>query len=148
MKERFWSKVDTGSSDECWEWQAHTHEKGYGQFKLDGQMRWAHRVARELCGGPIPDDYYVLHECDNPACVNPNHLYVGDQQDNMDDMVERGRSNEGEEHQNSKLTEDDVKEMLDKADDETNTALADEYGVHRSTVSEIVNGKRWSHLQK
>lgn len=87
--DRFWSKVD--KSGDCWEWTACRTRAGYGQFKSDGRLHRAHRLAWALTNGPIPEGKHVLHRCDNPGCVNPDHLFLGSHQDNMDDMSNKGR---------------------------------------------------------
>ena len=86
---RFWDKVD--KTGECWIWTAYTKTDGYGQFKFDGKMRGAHRMAWLLTNGEIPDGMLVCHTCDNPSCVNPNHLFLGTNQDNADDKMNKGR---------------------------------------------------------
>lgn len=88
--QRFFEKVSWTESG-CHEWTAGRFEKGYGVFRNDGRNLRAHRVAYEIAFGPIPDGMLVLHKCDNPACVNPDHLFVGSQKDNMQDMVKKGR---------------------------------------------------------
>lgn len=91
---RFWSKALVPSGPhgdrECWPWQAST-AKGYGQFKVRGELRRAHQVAYEIARGPVPDGMQVLHSCDNPLCVNPKHLSAGTHQDNMIEKRDRGR---------------------------------------------------------
>jgi len=78
----FWHKVARGKEDECWEWQA-CLTRGYGYFYADGTNWRAHRYAWYITHGSIPNNVYVLHKCDNPQCVNPNHLFLGNQSDNM-----------------------------------------------------------------
>lgn len=90
---RFYEKVRKAES--CWEWEAAINSSGYGQIKYNGSMKLAHRVSYELEMGCIPRGKYVLHKCDNPRCVKVDHLYIGTQQDNMNDMVLRKRGNPG-----------------------------------------------------
>jgi hypothetical protein len=88
---RFWSKVDRRGPEECWPF-SRVHDPGYGQFWLTPtQPVGAHRMAWELTNGPVPAGAYVLHRCDNRPCCNPGHLFLGTHQDNMDDMVHKGR---------------------------------------------------------
>lgn len=90
MPFRFWDKVLIG--DECWVWQAGIKpHNGYGAFSLNGREMVAHRVAWLLCHGEIPDGLRVLHHCDNPPCVRPDHLFLGTQKDNVLDAVAKGR---------------------------------------------------------
>lgn len=86
---RFESKFVKGHKDDCWEWLGKVF--GYGKFAIGSKYRRSHRLAYVLYVGAIPRGLFVLHSCDNRCCVNPNHLWVGTQQDNMDDMVTKGR---------------------------------------------------------
>lgn len=98
-EERFWAKVDKSDPDGCWIWTASTFtdRNGYGKFNaaippVSNKTVYAHRFSYEMTNGPIPDGLFVLHKCDNPPCVNPAHLHLGTQADNMREMVERGRT--------------------------------------------------------
>lgn len=94
---RFWSKVQKSEDPEgCWLWTGALNEKGYGFFKVEPKQLKAHRFAYEQFVGPIPEGLQVNHHCDNPACVRPDHLYVGTQQENRQDAVRRGRTATGE----------------------------------------------------
>lgn len=97
LAERFWEKVE--KTDGCWLWTASLTNKGYGEFRLNEPSPiLAHRVAYELAHGPIPPGLFVCHHCDNPPCVRPDHLFLGTQKDNAQDMVRKGR------HANTKKT--------------------------------------------
>jgi hypothetical protein len=91
LAKRFWSKVKIGNSEECWPWQGTKTPEGYGQFLLDGKMRYAHRVSFLLFTGAWAENY-TLHDCDNPPCCNPLHLYDGTQRENIRQAEERGRN--------------------------------------------------------
>lgn len=87
--ERFWSKVD--KSGDCWEWVGYLNEKGYGKFRLNNKLQRAHRISYALKYGAIPEGMLVCHRCDNPKCVNPEHLFIGTTTDNARDSISKGR---------------------------------------------------------
>lgn len=146
VEDWFWSHVDRGEPGECWRWQSSTSESGHGRFHF-----YAHRFALLLQGEDI-EGSLVCHRCDNPWCVNPDHLYVGTCSDNLKDMYERGQRDtpQGEEHPNAYLSEEDVREIQRRYADGgvTQGDLASEYGVHQTTVSRIVKGSMWPHLSE
>lgn len=142
IEDAFWEKVDKKSSDECWEWIASIQADGYGNFK--GKL--AHRVSWELANGEIIKGLCVCHKCDNPACVNPNHLFLGTQLDNMRDMVSKGRGHDhhGENNPKAKLTEKDVFQIHRlKNSGVSNREIANDFGVTSTTISYILAGKTW-----
>lgn len=153
-KERFWAKVAKGRSDECWLWTACLHKFGYGLIYVNHSSEGAHRVSWLIHNNTIPDGMSVLHNCpggDNPACVNPAHLWLGTQADNMKDRSAKGRCNpaRGQQHQDRmrqcaargdnhvccKLKTDDCLDILNlRKQGWSYRALADLFGVARSTI--------------
>ena len=83
-KERLLNKVSIDKEPGCWNWKASIIKDGYGQFKFEGKMEDAHRVSYKVFIGPIPENLHVLHKCDNPSCINPDHLFLGTQRDNAE----------------------------------------------------------------
>jgi hypothetical protein len=146
FKERFWAQVDRRNPDECWLWKGYIGSRGYGYVKRDYRTLLAHRVSYQMAFGSA-DGLSVCHRCDTPACVNPNHLFLGTAQDNSDDMCAKGRSPrpQGEKHGCSKLKAADV--VAIRQSDERGKDLAKRYGVTPSTISNIRHGKSWSHIQ-
>jgi hypothetical protein len=104
---------------------------------------YAHRASYEGHRGPIPDGMFVCHTCDNPGCINPDHLFLGTPADNTADMMEKGRSGRGE-RKGGRFTEDDVRAILQS--DERHSALAQRYGVSQSHIHQIKHRKIWSHV--
>ncbi len=147
-EERFWGKVDRGDEDECWEWHGARTTDGYGIFTIDRDDIRAHRYSMEIHDYELGEKQ-VNHHCDNKPCVNPAHLYVGTQTENMEDAWERididPPGHPGESNPNSKLSESDVREIRDRyADGEvTQTALANEYGVSQFAIGTIVRRETW-----
>lgn len=143
-KERFWSKVDIKSEEECWPWKDHLNSRGYGQIAVHDQgvqdKLMAHRVAKTLSlGEEIPSNKVTMHTCDNPPCCNPEHLVVGTQQENMDDMVDKSRSVTSFGH--AKLDWEDVESI--RGSRLSGKALAHNYEVSKGTISDIRNNKIW-----
>ncbi len=153
IEERFWPKVRKGGPEECWEWLASKYPGGYGAFGVRGTgSRPAHRVAWMLVNGDIDNGLEVCHRCDTPACVNPAHLFLGTHQDNMTDMVTKGRSRSGmygEAHTSAKLTEQGVVDIRRRyaAGGVSQQFLADEYGVSQAVISHVVLRRTWKTVR-
>jgi len=144
---RFWRHVD--KSETCWTWNASCNTKGYGMFKCtDRKIRLAHRVAWELVNGAINDGLFVLHHCDNPSCVRLDHLFLGTNQDNMIDMMQKRR-------QTYKLTREQVENIRSRCVvvqgrirhrfiGTSVRSLSSEFGVSRPTIERILRRDIWA----
>lgn len=152
---RFWPKVVFPQGFEgCWMWASALTRKGYGRFQVgrghdDRRQVQAHRFAWELFNGPIPRGLVLCHRCDTPPCVNPGHLFLGTQADNVVDMVTKGRhrhgSVAGEAHPGAKLTAIDVAELRSRRrQGEHLRSLASAYGVSVTQVGRIVREESWA----
>lgn len=132
-----------GGPDACWPWVGALSRIGYGQFGLNRRSVVAHRAAYEYAHGPFPAHLKVLHKCDNRACQNPSHLFLGTQADNVADMVAKGRERKarGERHPHAKLTAACVAAI--RADSRPQAVIAKDYGVVQTTISRIKLGQAW-----
>ena len=151
VADRFWPKVIV-NDDGCWGWSASFDRNGYAQMSRGGRsegMTRASRVSWEIHNGPIPVGLWVLHHCDNPVCSRPDHLYLGDQKDNMRDAKRRGRLSTGSSHPvprgnahwKAKLTDDQVVEIRRlRGEGIGSTDLASRYGVSRTHIKRIARG--------
>ena len=136
---------------ECREWiSKHKCPFGYGFISFYGKLKRSHRVAWTVWKGPIPKGMWVLHKCDNPKCINIEHLFLGNRQDNIDDMMKKNRNRhlKGEENGTSKLHENDVLEIrkLLKNDSPNISQIARKYSVSRHCIKCIGRGITWKHL--
>ena len=141
IEDRFWSKVDIKGEDDCWNWKRNGFR--YGSFIIGNKTHRAHRIAWKLFNKKeIPEGFYVLHRCDNTLCVNPKHLYLGTQQDNMNDMKRKGRQSRlfGERGGRCKLTSLQVEEMraLHKTGKYSKAELARRFNIGWSQTQRIV----------
>jgi hypothetical protein len=144
---RFWSNVQ--KDDGCWLWQAGT-SRGYGFLNILGKNVYAHRMSYEIHKGEIPTGMCVLHKCDTPACVNPEHLLIGTHQDNMTDRSKKGRTAQnfgvGEQHYCSKLMNRDIPVIRDMCRTHTHVSVAQQFNVTRQVVDSIIKGETWKHI--
>lgn len=161
--ERFWSYVDRSDDvDRCWIWRGNVGSSGYGRFGINCGRYLAHRVSYMIFNGHFPDEMFICHTCDNPLCVNPSHLFLGTNQDNIADMVRKGRRAgdnhwtkkldgrlpSGERHWNSRLSVEDVREIRRRRGmGESLTELGKAFGVSSCYISEVARGKKWSHVK-
>lgn len=146
LSERFWEKVKIAGPNDCWLWMAGTQRNGYGNVVFDNKFRSvAHRAAWLLTYGSLPKNKNILHKCDVRNCVNPRHLWVGTQKDNMRDMVAKGRSSP---EKRSHLTVEDVKKIrLARKKGELPASIAKKYRLNVTHVSQIISGHRWGHVK-
>ena len=143
---RFRDKFVPEPNSGCWLWTASTFRTGYGKFRVDDRMVSAHRVSYELHNGLIPEGLHVCHTCDVKVCVNPDHLWLGTNQDNVDDRDAKGRQAKGSEHGRAKLTEEQVWEIYHA--EGTLREIAEQYGVLFQQVSKIKRKEKWRHLHE
>lgn len=133
--------------DNCMLWLNAKNLDGYGHVKYNGRTENVHRIVWSYYHGPIPEGMCVCHTCDNPSCINPDHLFVGTRADNSRDMVEKGRQARGSKHTSTHLTDIDVISIrASYASGARLRVLAEQYSVSISTMWKIVTGKYWSHL--
>ena len=154
LEKRFWSKVQLPKDliNECWIWTAGTKQDGYGIFYLKGYVNdnkvRAHRLSYEYYHGSInPPDLFVCHKCDNPICVNPNHLFLGTNQENQYDRFNKDRQAIGTKNGRSKLTELDVIDIRDLfKNGMTIQELANLYNMGWTTISNIIKRNNWKNI--
>lgn len=150
---RFFAKIypPKPGSDDCWEWQSYKSKEGYGKFGAMGETL-AHRVSYRLHKGEIPEGMFVCHSCDNPSCVNPDHLWLGTNSDNQIDCVKKGRARRvpqiGEKNGSSKLNEVQVIEIrrLHKLGF-SHSKIAKRIGRSSGTVQSVLSGRTWKHVK-
>ena len=149
VEERFWDRVNIPDNNNgCWEWMGARIGSGYGNMYVGNRTTMlAHRYSYSLHAGEIPEGVFVCHHCDNRACVNPDHLFLGTNKDNMQDMMNKNRGYRVGEHNNSaRLTWAEVDEirLLYVTGKYTTRALAKIYGVHHGTIWRITSNIGWN----
>lgn len=137
IEDRFWGKVQ--KTESCWLWTGCKHRKGYGKLHYQGVLTYVHRFSYELHYGSIPEGLDVLHECDNPPCVNPAHLKAGTHQDNMTDLSKRGRAPR-------LFSEDEIREIRMLARSVSARSIARKRGVSPDTINRILLRETYRHV--
>lgn len=151
-KEKFWDCVDIKSDDDCWEWKSAIGTGDYGSTHYKGVSSSASRIAWQIVYGDIEsEDIFVCHTCDNPPCCNPKHLFLGTRQDNVDDMMKKGRYVNphclGESHGGHKLSDVDVVNIRNlRRLGQTYKKIAELMHVSSSCVRDVLKGKNWRHI--
>ena len=149
-KQRFWKYVDKKSDYECWSWTGSCNNDGYGHLNIKNKTTRITRFSWIIHNGKIPNGLCALHRCDNPKCVNPSHLFLGTQEDNIKDMINKKRDNKakqkGENNGMHKLTLNEVKEIrkLYNKKQLTGKQIGKIFNVHQVTISRICNNKNWN----
>lgn len=154
IAERFWAKVERRSDDECWPWTCHKNNKGYGLLSVATRKIIATHIALALAGKPRPGRLWALHNCDNPACVNPAHLRWGTRAENTNDAKIRNRFKRwdgeriGADNPRAKLDDAAVREIRRIRSEQglTQIEIACLFGVGPTTISNILAGRSWTHV--
>lgn len=148
----FWKRVHKlGNESGCWIWEGAENVNGYGQMSIYApryrQFR-CHRISLAIHGVEFSDEDVVCHKCDTPLCVNPNHLFVGNQLDNLRDCRQKNRHMKGNMNPISKLTPEAVREIREVAKEGygSQRRMAKKYRVSEGVISEAVSGKTWAHV--
>jgi hypothetical protein len=145
IQERFNSKIERIPGIDCWIWNAAQHQFGYGHIRYGNKIEVAHRVSYILHYGEIPEGKCVLHQCDVPQCVNPEHLFVGDTIDNINDRIKKNRSKglsrPGALNPGVKLSESDV--LAIRADNRPQKDIAKDVGISKTQVGRIKRNESW-----
>lgn len=154
--DRFFRNIKPPDNDieDCWLWSGYLDKDRYGELYIDSKnikhIR-SHRFSWEYFIGQIPVDKQILHKCDNPPCVNPNHLFIGTQQDNKNDEISKKRHAFGQKQGASILTDNDVKKIIEETLIRKHISIfdiANAYNVHHSTINNIIQEYRWTHVTK
>jgi hypothetical protein len=148
--ERFFNNIIKSDDDKgCWIWVGLASKQGYGRMTIKKKQKLAHRYSWEFHFGEIPEKMFICHKCDNPPCVNPAHLFVGNRSDNAKDMVSknRNRDDRGSNHPMAKLNEEKVIKIRERINSgEVQKDLAKEYNVSPMTISMIKRRINWNNI--
>ena len=147
VEDRFWPKVDIRGPNDCWLWKAGKDRDSYGTFRLYGKTHRAHHIAFVFANDRWPaKGMQILHSCDNPSCVNPNHLSEGTSQDNANDSVRRHRQARGSTQGLSKFSEADIPAIRQRwSNGEPIRQIARDMGVGPTTIRSICHRLTWKH---
>lgn len=147
LPDRFWARVDRSAGpDACWPWRGRVNKTtGYGVLMSEGAPLGAHRTAYVLAVSEIPAGMQICHRCDNPPCCNPGHLFLGTHRENHADKVAKGRHTHGLRHHKTKLTVEEVREVLDLKNSGSRTrVIAARFRISSPLVNAIARGKHWT----
>jgi len=144
VEDRFWANVVPEPNSGCWLWDGPVDDFGYGRFRVDGRKERAHRLSFRMHCEPVPVGKILLHSCDVPGCVNPAHLRIGVDADNVQDKVKRGRQARGESAASAKLSEATVHAIRRASG--TQRGIAEMYGVSHNIVGRIRRRQLWKHV--
>jgi len=144
--DRFWSKVNIQGQDDCWNWIGAMNVQGYGVLKIKGTHHRSNRLSWIIHNDSIPDRLFVCHTCDNRACVNPRHLFLGTHRDNTDDMLSKNRQAKGEKSGPSKLVADQVLEIRRIGSSCSQAELSKRFNVSIMAIRRILSRKNWRHV--
>lgn len=143
-------KYYTQNENGCWIWNGARGSEGYPELRREGKVFRMHREFYAIHKGEIPRGVFVCHTCDVRNCVNPDHLFIGTPKENTHDMISKGRNvppRSGERHNHAKLTECKVLEVIGLAKEGCSyRSIARKFGMHHTTISDLINGKNWKHL--
>ena len=154
---KFWSRVNRNgpihpTHGQCWDWSGPITKFGYARIRFNGRLTMCHRISWQLSRGPIPDNLRVLHKCDRRSCVNPDHLFLGTQADNIADMFIKGRDRQanriGEMNTQARITESDVLYIRRnyRKRPSNKRHLAAMFGISVYHVAAIVHRQKWKHI--
>lgn len=143
--EKFWKRVE--KTDTCWLWRGPINSDGYGAVGMNFKTIRAHRAAWIYTNGSIPDGLWVLHRCDTPLCVRPDHLFLGTAKDNADDRDSKGHGYSGSQHHLSKLDDDKIRQIRKlHSEGISQRVIAKKFGITQPNVGYITRGETWRHV--
>ena len=152
IRERFFKKVRVKGQEDCWIWTGAHNKYGYGRFNYYGKIINAHTASYLINKGEVSPELHVLHQCDNPPCVNPAHLFLGTNLDNIKDKCSKNRQKSGEKTRASKLTSHEVRSIRAEyrrgKHGQGEGVLARKFHISKTAIHDIVNNKSWKHLLK